>query len=340
MMSLLQKETDKLMALDPSLKPRILFLTYGGSYAYGTNVEGSDVDLRGIALPTKDDVLLMQDFEEFRLLDETTESDMLLFSLHKSIRMLLSCNPNMVELLGGKPEFYLQISPAGEKLLQNKTLFLSRVAADTFSGYARGQLIRLNNALAKKTGDDSLMGKAFSSAVSRTISNASLQFPNIDASGISVYQEERSDPATNQVFANINMTKVPVKELSGLLSRVSTTVSQFTKQGSRNTKKDDAHLNKHAMHLVRLLLTGLDILKNGEIITYREKDHGLLMDIRNGKYRLEDGTFSKEFHGLVDHLSHELEEAEISSSLPARPDLDKVKKLELEIMEEYMYADH
>ena len=32
---------------DPHLGSRIMFLTLGGSHAYGTNVEGSDVDVRG-----------------------------------------------------------------------------------------------------------------------------------------------------------------------------------------------------------------------------------------------------------------------------------------------------
>jgi hypothetical protein len=47
---------------------------------------------------------------------------------------------------------------------------------------------------------------------------------------------------------------------------------------------DDAHLFKHAMHLIRLLITGTDILRGHGIITYRKKEHDLLMDIRDGNY--------------------------------------------------------
>ena len=40
------------------LGDNICLLTLGGSHAYGTNVEGSDVDIRGVAIPTKREVLL------------------------------------------------------------------------------------------------------------------------------------------------------------------------------------------------------------------------------------------------------------------------------------------
>ena len=33
---------------DPHLGERIIFLTLGGSHAYGTNIEGSDVDIRAV----------------------------------------------------------------------------------------------------------------------------------------------------------------------------------------------------------------------------------------------------------------------------------------------------
>ena len=35
---------------NPHLSGRIMFLTLGGSYAYGTNIETSDVDVRGCAI--------------------------------------------------------------------------------------------------------------------------------------------------------------------------------------------------------------------------------------------------------------------------------------------------
>lgn len=35
------------------LKERIIFLTLGGSHAYGTNIETSDIDVRGCALNSR-----------------------------------------------------------------------------------------------------------------------------------------------------------------------------------------------------------------------------------------------------------------------------------------------
>lgn len=43
---------------NPHLGENIIFLTLGGSYAYGLNKETSDLDLRGIALNSKREILL------------------------------------------------------------------------------------------------------------------------------------------------------------------------------------------------------------------------------------------------------------------------------------------
>ena len=47
---------------DRNLGDNIILLTLGGSHAYGMDKEGSDLDVRGIALNSKKDILLGTDF--------------------------------------------------------------------------------------------------------------------------------------------------------------------------------------------------------------------------------------------------------------------------------------
>lgn len=57
------KEYDFLRT-DKNLGNNIIILTLGGSHAYGMDKEGSDLDVRGIALNSKSDILLGTDFEQ------------------------------------------------------------------------------------------------------------------------------------------------------------------------------------------------------------------------------------------------------------------------------------
>lgn len=47
-----------------NLGSNIILLGFGGSHAYGTNNENSDVDIRGIATRTKREILTGGDFEQ------------------------------------------------------------------------------------------------------------------------------------------------------------------------------------------------------------------------------------------------------------------------------------
>ena len=96
------------------------------------------------------------------------------------------------------------------------------------------------------------------------------------------------------------------------------------KIGHRNHKKDENHLNKHAMHLVRLLMTVIDILEKHTIITCRQEDLPLLMKIRNGGFMAEDGTMMPEFYEILDHYEHHFQEVAQKTTLPDNPDMEKV----------------
>jgi hypothetical protein len=75
----------------------------------------------------------------------------------------------------------------------------------------------------------------------------------------------------------------------------------------------------------------LDILEKEEINTYREKDHDLLMSIRNGAYMKEDGTYRSEFFDMIKDLEKRLEYAKANTSLPTHPNMKEVEAFVMEV---------
>ncbi len=111
-------------------------------------------------------------------------------------------------------------------------------------------------------------------------------------------------------------------------------VSAYGKLGKRNEKAlTHNKIAKHSMHLIRLYLMCLDILERGEIVTYREKEHDLLMDIRNGKYLNEAGQPIPEFFEMVADLEKKLDYAEKNTELPELPDQKAVEEFVMSVNE-------
>jgi predicted nucleotidyltransferase len=114
------------------LGKRIILLGLGGSYAYGTNNDSSDIDFRGITLNMPSDLLGLTEFEQY----EDSNTDTVIYSFNKMVKLLLECNPNTCEILGLDEEQYLIKSTLGQKLLDNSSLFLSKRAAKSLVGYS------------------------------------------------------------------------------------------------------------------------------------------------------------------------------------------------------------
>ena len=77
---------------------KIIFLTLGGSYSYGPNVETSDVDVRGCAWNSESDLLGLTSFEQV----VNTQTDTTIYAFNKLVSLLLNCNPKTIEMLGCK----------------------------------------------------------------------------------------------------------------------------------------------------------------------------------------------------------------------------------------------
>lgn len=123
------------------LRDRTIFLAVGGSRAYGTNTPDSDLDLRGVGVaPAHYYSGFMNTWNEVTQHEPT---DLVIFEVTKYFKLASEANPNVIEMIWQDPADYLLMTPAGEKMLAARDLFVSKKARYTFAGYARGQLKRL-----------------------------------------------------------------------------------------------------------------------------------------------------------------------------------------------------
>jgi predicted nucleotidyltransferase len=129
-------------------KENIIFLAETGSQLYGTATEDSDTDFVGVCVPPKDFCYGLYNFDQLENRTNPTNSGMMnnkedvdetIYSITKYIRLLEKNNPNVLELLATPEDNIKYIDEFGQRLLDNKELFISKLIKNTFGGYARAQ---------------------------------------------------------------------------------------------------------------------------------------------------------------------------------------------------------
>lgn len=324
------------LRINEHLGKNIILLTFGGSYAYGTNTDTSDVDIRGCALNSKEEILTNKNFEQ--LVNE--ETDTTIYSFNKLISLLINCNPNTIEILGCKPEHYFYLSPIGKELIDNRHLFLSKKCIYSFGGYANQQLWRLSNKSARLVSQEEQERHILSS-----IQSAATTFKNkfalYDDDSIRLYVDKSErEEYDSEIFMDINLKHYPLRDYKGMWSEMNNIVKDYAKIGKRNSHAiERGKLSKHMMHLIRLYLMCLDILENGEIVTYREKDHDFLMEIRNGKYLDENRQPIAEFYEIVEEFEAKMQNAKETTALPENPDYKKIHEFVMSVNERIVRGD-
>lgn len=315
---------------DKNLGENIILLGLGGSHAYGTENEHSDLDIRGIATNSKRNILIRKDFEQV----VERETDTTIYSFEKIVKLLCECNPNTIEILGLKPEHYLYLSPIGKELLKNKHLFLSKRAIHSFGGYANSQLRRMENKSARLV-DQTKMEEN----ILKSIQHADVDFRNkyfdMPEDSIKLYVDaSNQEEYDSEIFMDVTLKHYPLRDYSAMWSEMNNIVKAYSKFGKRNQNAVEHNkLAKHMMHLVRLYLMCFDILENGEIVTYREKEHDFLMSIRAGEYLDEQRQPTPEFYKIVDELEKKLELLSVKTDLPEKVDMRKINDFVMSVNE-------
>ena len=318
---LLNTKEYEFLHTNPRLGSRIMLLGVSGSYGYGTNREGSDIDFRGVALNLPSDLIGLTSFEQY----EDTATDTVIYSFNKLVNLLLNCNPNTIEILGLDEEQYVIKTAIGQELLDQRRIFLSKRAAASFGHYAEAQLRRLQNAIARDSLPQPSREEHILKSVRHAMEDYNRRQKEVYKTDAKLYIDKaETEGLETEIFLDADFRHFPLRRYNDLMNTLNSVVRDYDRIGKRNHKKDDNHLNKHAMHLVRLFMMGIDILAEGEIRTHRpESDLKLLISIRNGDY-MQEGILTPAFYEIVADYERRFHEAEKNSFLPDNPEMEAV----------------
>lgn len=119
---------------------KLLFSARTGSYLYGTNVPTSDVDTRGVFVPTKEYYLgFLMVVEQV----EDKKTDTVYYDLKKFLKLALNNNPTMLEMLFVPHYNVLYFMPEWYRITSYREKFLSKKVKHTFLGYAHAQFQKM-----------------------------------------------------------------------------------------------------------------------------------------------------------------------------------------------------
>jgi hypothetical protein len=121
-----------------SLSADVILEVIHGSRAYGTHHPDSDVDYKGVVLPTTPAIYF--GFGHFEQKDKWADGvDRVWYDLRKFCRLALMCNPNIIEVLWVPPECIKVCTDIGHELIEMRQSFLSKRIFRSFAGYAYDQ---------------------------------------------------------------------------------------------------------------------------------------------------------------------------------------------------------
>ena len=289
--------------------------------------------------------------------------DTVIYELRKVLHLLAGTNPNVLELLWLTN--YPFLSDVGQHLINHRDLFLSKKVKHTYSGYAFAQIKKmethrkwlLNPPTKKPIPSD--FGIVDETHLIKDELNAFLEYLYILIRGKIEFLEE-SEELYKLLTADIDFKGVlkqyalsddaleytqnlthSRKDFIQLLQKSQSYQialrewkAYISWQENRNPARSEMEKKsgydlKHGMHCIRLLRSGLEILRTGELIV----DRNLAGDIDDLKAILRGDYSYDELMKMAEDLVAQMDIFYEQSSLPHRPDLEQINDLCMELVE-------
>lgn len=318
-----------------------------GSLAYGTNLPTSDVDYRGIYCDPPRGIVTPWSPARSKEWEDPTEEDTKLFELHNFMELYVDGSPNIIESLWVEPEHITESTEVYDYLRANAPNLLSKKLRYTFGGYAMGQLKRIkgHNKWLNKPQPEAAPVRAdyfkmIQNFTERQIFSKDFNIRHCNGHHILV-------PYGNDIYGVVYCRggmilnhdgSIRKEKYEGLSDEIKKKCPNFIVKLNEDVFKQDldTHKNywrwkrernesrseleelhgydtKHAMHLVRLLRMGEEVLRDG-VVNVKRDDAKELLAIRGGEWGYD---FLLEW---AEHQDNELSKLFKTSDLPLRPD--------------------
>ncbi|MCB9764017.1 MAG: nucleotidyltransferase domain-containing protein [Alphaproteobacteria bacterium] len=301
----------------------LIFETVHGSRAYGTDGPGSDLDLKGVLVGPADWYHGFQESPE----QIELHADHVRYELRKFMRLAAGANPTLLELLWTDPSDHRVVTPAGQRLLDAREAFLSARVKDSFGGYAIAQLKRIRThrrwLLHPPEGEPQreayglppvrAITKDQQGAAEAMLERGTLSRDDIPPNFLELLSQERRYRAARREWQQYR------------------TWVQHRNPARAELEARFGYDTKHALHLVRLLRMGAEILETGRL-QVRRPDAEELLAIKRGAWTYD------QLMAHADALEARVAQAAEASTLPPNPDLDRLNRLCVEIVEEVLHG--
>lgn len=290
-----------------------------GSHAYGTNTPESDSDYIGVFIPDEPYILGNKTCEQVQIRTNPSDSgrqntkedsDTVIYSLPKFIKLLTANNPTILETLYYPENCVLFANEYGKELLANKDLFPSTKIKWTYLGYSFEQ----KKALTHKKERWEELGRAIHT------------LDQWESQGLLVLPERLN------LESNLREDKTWGSFEKGMLiSDIRSTLQGHIKSYGHRVEdiKKHGYSCKFASHTIRLLDMGLQFLVEGRVDLPLPQNN-LIRDIKLGKFRLE------EILQMADDREKLVNEAYTRSTLPHTPNFEAIEKLQIKLIKQYL----
>lgn len=137
------------------LMPKAVLAGYRGSQAHGTwrpptdPTSIDDVDLMLVTVGPIENYLGFPKQETWERMEDDKSTklmwDIVAYDIRHFVRLLCKSNPNVLGMLWLEPNYYTKLTPMGQALIDNRDIFVSKAAYNSFTGYAYSQLHKMTH---------------------------------------------------------------------------------------------------------------------------------------------------------------------------------------------------